>query len=59
MKLGDQQLTGGVTETPGQPVALGRVTLPPGRFDIAVEGTAIQGGELMRLRGLHLSLVDR
>ena len=43
--------------TPGQPVALGRVTLPAGRFEITVEPTAIKGDELMRLRALQLTPV--
>jgi alpha-L-fucosidase len=56
VKLGDKTLTGTVAPAQG-PVALGRVTLPPGSFEIAVEATKIQGGELFRLRGLTLTAV--
>ena len=41
--------------TPAGPVPLGRVSLPAGRFDIAVRATAIKGDELMRLRALRLT----
>jgi hypothetical protein len=55
IKLGDKTLTGTVAKTPAAPVALGRISLPAGAFEIAVEGTKIQGGELFKLRGLTLT----
>ena len=55
VKIGDKSLPGTVTETPAAPVSLGRVSLPAGNFDIVVEGTAIKGEELMRLRALTLT----
>ena len=45
------------SETPAAPVPLGRVTLPAGRFDIAVRATAIKGDELLRLRAIRLTPV--
>jgi alpha-L-fucosidase len=57
VKLGTQTLAGTVAKTPGAPVSLGKVSLPPGSFDIAVGATRIAGGELMRLRGLVLRMV--
>ena len=55
VKLGATTLTGQVTETPAAPVSLGRVTLPAGNFEIAVEPTKIQGDELLRLRSVTLT----
>jgi alpha-L-fucosidase len=54
VKLGAETLAGTVGETTKEPVVLGRVTLPPGSFEIAVEATSLRGGELMRLRALSL-----
>jgi hypothetical protein len=55
VKVADKSLAGQVAETPSAPVSLGRVSLPAGNFDIVVEGTAIKGEELMRLRALTLT----
>jgi hypothetical protein len=55
VKVADKSLAGQVAETPSAPVPLGRVSLPAGNFDIVVEGTAIKGEELMRLRALTLT----
>jgi alpha-L-fucosidase len=57
VELGGQTLEGTVQKTPRTPVSLGRVTLAPGSFDIAVTPVAIAGGELLRLRGLVLQPV--
>jgi hypothetical protein len=54
VKLGPQTLTGTVAPTAKAPLTLGRVTLEPGTFEIAVEATHIAGSELMKLRGLVL-----
>ena len=59
VKVGDKSLPGQVAETPSAPVSLGRVSLPAGNFDIVVEGTAIKGDELMRLRALTLTPAHR
>jgi hypothetical protein len=55
VKLGEQSLTGQVAESSGAPVSLGRVTLPAGNLEITVQGTKLQGDELMRLRALTLT----
>ncbi len=55
VKLGDKTLDGTVGKTPAAPVSLGKVSLPAGSFEIAVEATKIQGGELFKLRGLTLT----
>ncbi len=57
VKLGGKTLSGTVAAAPQGAVSLGRVTLPPGTFEIAVEPTKIQGGELFRLRALTLTPV--
>jgi alpha-L-fucosidase len=54
VKIGPSALAGIVQKTPRAPVALGRVTLAPGTFDVSVEPTKISGSELMRLRALVL-----
>jgi alpha-L-fucosidase len=55
VRLGDRVLAGTVQPTPAAPVSLGRVSLPAGAFDIFVRATAIEGGELFRLRALRLT----
>jgi alpha-L-fucosidase len=57
VRLGDQRLAGSVQPTPAGPVSLGRVSLPAGRFDIAVRATEIKGEELLRLRAIRLTPV--
>jgi hypothetical protein len=54
VRLGSHELSGTVQRTPGVPVGVGRVTLEPGVFDLAVEPIHIAGSELMRLRALIL-----
>jgi alpha-L-fucosidase len=56
VKLGDKTLSGTVSTTRG-PLGLGRVTLPAGPLEIAVEPTKIQGPELFRLRAVTLTPV--
>jgi alpha-L-fucosidase len=57
VKFGEKTLSGTVGKTPSAPVSLGRVSLPAGAFEIAVEATNIQGGELFKLRALTLTPV--
>jgi alpha-L-fucosidase len=57
VKLGGKELPGTVAATANAPVTLGRVTLPEGKQDIVVAGTKVEGGELIRLRGLILTSV--
>ena len=58
VKVGDKTLSGhGRQEHPGPGASLGRVSLPAGSFEIAVEGTSIKGGELFKLRALTLTPV--
>jgi hypothetical protein len=59
VRVGEKSLAGKVAPTPKGPVNLGRVILEPGRHEIAVEASKIEGGELMRLRALTLALVQR
>jgi hypothetical protein len=58
VSFGSQTLAGTVAKTPEAPVLLGRVTLAPGAFDIAVSPTKIAGDELMRLRAVLLRPVS-
>lgn len=59
VKLGDQTLTGVVR--PGKAITqpLGTVKLAPGSFDIRIVPQELQRGELMKLRGLTLTLAAR
>jgi alpha-L-fucosidase len=58
VKIGEKSLPGTVAPAPKGPLSLGRVTLPAGSFEIAVEPTRIQGPELFRLRALTLTPVS-
>ena len=58
VRVGAQALKGTVQEGLERTSALGRVTLEPGAFEIAVEPVEIKGQELMRLRGLTLALAQ-
>ncbi len=55
VQVGQQQFTGKVQKGVEQTLALGRVTLTPGSFEIRVAPLEIQGVELMRLRRLSLA----
>ena len=56
VKVGSQMLSGTVaSSSPKGSVALGRVNLAPGVFEIAVESGKIVGGELFRLRAITLT----
>jgi alpha-L-fucosidase len=57
VKVADRSLKGSVEPGLKAPVALGRVTLEPGSFDVTVEGTKIAGDELLRLRAVTLTPV--
>jgi alpha-L-fucosidase len=58
VKVGDKSLAGTVAPAQKGPLSLGRVTLPAGTFEIAVEPTRIQGPELFRLRAVTLTPVS-
>jgi alpha-L-fucosidase len=59
VKVGQKTLTGTVAETPAAPVSLGKVTIDPGRVEVAVEPTKIAPNtELLRLRALTLTPVQ-
>ena len=55
--LGTQMLTGSVQSGIDKATVLGRVTLPPGNFQIKVAPDQIKGGDLMHLRSLVLKPV--
>jgi alpha-L-fucosidase len=58
VKLGTKSLTGTVAPTPAAPVSLGKISLEPGKMEIAVEpGKIAAGTELLRLRALTLTPV--
>jgi alpha-L-fucosidase len=59
VKVGDKLLEGKVVPTPKVPVRIGSVTLEPGRYEVTFTGTKIEGGELLRLRGLTFAFVQR
>jgi hypothetical protein len=59
VKLGDKVLSGTVARTARRAVSLWPGELPAGSFEIAVEATKIQGGELFKLRGLTLTPAAR
>ena len=54
VSLGSQSLDGAVKSGNNQSVALGRVALQPGPFEIRVAAREIKGGELFRLRRVEL-----
>ena len=53
VSVGSQVLKGEVKPGTNQIISLGRVSLPPGNFEIKVAATKINGGELFRLRSLE------
>jgi hypothetical protein len=57
VSFGSQILKGEVKPGTNQIISLGRVSLPPGNFEIKVAATKINGGELFRLRSLELKPV--
>ena len=57
VSFGSQVLSGEVKSGTNQIIALGRVSLPPGSFEIKVSPAKINGGELLRLRSLELKPV--
>jgi hypothetical protein len=57
VKLGTTVLPGTVAETPRKAIDLGQAVVEPGKLELAVEGTKLTGGELMRLRGVILTQV--
>jgi len=59
VSLGSQALSGKVKAGADQTLSLGRVTLPPGAFEIKIRADKIDGGELWRLRRLELKPVNR
>jgi alpha-L-fucosidase len=56
VKLGSKVLQGTVAPTPRSIVSLGTVEVEPGKLELAVEAVKIVGPELMRLRGVVLTL---
>jgi alpha-L-fucosidase len=56
VKLGAKVLPGTVAPTPGKAVSLGQVEVEPGRLELAVEPVKVAGPELMKLRGIILTL---
>jgi alpha-L-fucosidase len=57
VNLGAQTLRGTVQSGNYQATVLGRVTLPPGTFEIKIAPAEIKGGDLMNLRGVVLKPV--
>jgi alpha-L-fucosidase len=57
VNLGSQILNGQVKSGTNQIVSLGRVSLPPGNFEIKVAAAKISGDEFVRLRSLELKPV--
>jgi alpha-L-fucosidase len=63
VKIGDQTLRASVSPTASENesaiIKLGRVKLPPGKFEISVRPVEIKGGELMRLFHVSLTPVEK
>ena len=57
VSFGSQVLSGEVKSGTNQIISLGRVSLPPGSFEIKISPAKITGGELLRLRSLELKPV--
>jgi alpha-L-fucosidase len=58
VSFGSSKLSGVVKPGADQTLSLGRVTLPPGTFEIKIGADKINGGELWRLRRLELKPVN-
>ena len=56
IKLGPKVLPGTIAPTPGKAVSLGQVEVEPGKLELAVEAVKVVGPELMKLRGVILTL---
>jgi alpha-L-fucosidase len=56
VKLGSKVLPGTIAPTPGKAVSLGQIEVEPGKLELAVEGLKVVGPELMKLRGVILTL---
>jgi alpha-L-fucosidase len=57
--IAGKSFAGTVAATARAPVRVGRVTLDPGAHELVVTGTPPAGGELFRVRGAVLELVQR